>query len=98
MLLGHQDQREGGTARIPMVTADEQRALQLENAEADGRFWSSLHDMHAGTVEDRKGLAATVATKISEGEAAAARFHPAMPTHESAGAANRRSVAARDQA
>src|ERR1700730_2449595 len=43
-------------ARVPMVTADEQRALQLENAEADERFWSSVQDMNAGTVEGHKQL------------------------------------------
>jgi hypothetical protein len=31
-----------------MVTLDEQRALQLRNAEADERFWTQLRDMHAG--------------------------------------------------
>jgi hypothetical protein len=44
-------------ARIPMVTLDEQRALQLRNAEADERFWTQLRDMHAGTVEEHKELA-----------------------------------------
>src|SRR5262245_2847905 len=34
-------------ARIPMVTPDEQRALQLENARTEERFWSDLHGMHA---------------------------------------------------
>ena len=60
-------------ARIPMVTLDEQRALQLRNAEADERFWSSLHDMHAGTVEDHKGLAASVERKVVEGQAEMAK-------------------------
>jgi len=58
--------------RVPMVTPDEQRALQLENAEADERFWSSLHDMHAETVEDHKGLAASVESSIAKGKASAA--------------------------
>ena len=60
-------------ARVPMVTADEQRALQLEHAKADAKQWAHLHDMHAGTVEDYKGLAATVATEITKGEAHAAQ-------------------------
>jgi predicted N-formylglutamate amidohydrolase len=30
-------------SRVPMVTADEQRALQLENAEAEARFWEHFH-------------------------------------------------------
>ena len=52
-------------ARIPMVTLDEQRALQLENAETDEQFWSSLHDMHAGSVEGHKALATTVERAIA---------------------------------
>jgi hypothetical protein len=59
-------------ARIPMVTADEQRALQLENAEADAQLWSGMRDMNAATAEDQKGLAATVAEAIRSGEAEAA--------------------------
>jgi hypothetical protein len=55
-------------ARVPMVTADEQRVLQLENAKADAGQWSRLHGMHAATVEDHKALAATVAASIAEGE------------------------------
>src|SRR6516165_7986032 len=35
--------------RIPMVTMEEIRALQLENAEADERFWSGLQDLHEST-------------------------------------------------
>jgi hypothetical protein len=54
-------------ARIPMVTPDEQQALKLKNARADERFWSNLHGMHAGMVDDRKGLAATAERKIAEG-------------------------------
>jgi hypothetical protein len=56
-------------ARIPMPTTDEQRALQRENIEADEKFWAGLHDMHAGTVEDHKGLAATVESAIASGQA-----------------------------
>jgi hypothetical protein len=55
-------------ARIPMVTLDEQRALQLRNAESDEWFWSRIHDMHAGTVEEHKGLATTVERNVAEGE------------------------------
>ena len=60
-------------ARIPMVTLDEQRALQLRNAEADERFWESIHDMHAGTVEGHKGLAAKAEHTAAEGEAEMAK-------------------------
>jgi hypothetical protein len=59
--------------RIPMVTPDEQRALQRENFEADEKFWTDLHDLHAGTVEDKKGLAAKVAHEIAEGQAELAK-------------------------
>jgi hypothetical protein len=59
--------------RIPMVTLDEQRALQLRNAEADEQFWTNIHDMHAGTVEGHKGLATTAERKIAEGEAEMAK-------------------------
>jgi hypothetical protein len=45
-------------ARIPMVTLEEQRALQLANAKADAQFWDGLADMHAGTVEGHAGLIA----------------------------------------
>jgi hypothetical protein len=59
--------------RVPMVTPDEQRALQLENAEAEERFWSGLHDAHASTVADHKGLIATAAHAVSQGEAEATK-------------------------
>jgi hypothetical protein len=58
--------------RIPMVTPEEQRALQLRNAEADERFWTQLHDLHAGTVEGQKGLAVSAERKVAEGQAAMA--------------------------
>jgi hypothetical protein len=54
-------------ARIPMVTFDEQHALKLANAEADERFWSDLHDAHAATVADHKGLATAVEHRITKG-------------------------------
>lgn len=57
-------------ARIPMVTADEQRALQLENAEADEKFWATMHDMHADNVAGHKGLALKAERKAAEGQAA----------------------------
>jgi hypothetical protein len=61
-------------ARIPMVTLDEQRALQLENAKADANFWEGLHGAQTATVEDHKGLAATTAAAIAQGEKAAAEL------------------------
>ena len=54
--------------RIPMVTPDEQRALQLENAKADAEQWSNIHNLHAGTVEEHKGFAAKVASTIASAE------------------------------
>jgi len=50
-------------ARIPMVTIDEQRVLQRENAEADERFWAALQDMNASTAEGQRGLAANASRK-----------------------------------
>lgn len=67
-------------ARIPIVTLDEQRALQLRNAEADEHFWSRIHDMHAGTVEDQKGLASTVERAVAQGQAEMAKAAEARDT------------------
>src|SRR5262245_53244060 len=63
--------------RIPMVTLDEQRALQLENAKLDAEHWSRIRNLHAGTAEDHKRLAATVASTIVnlEGEVEQAAGH-----------------------
>jgi hypothetical protein len=59
--------------RIPMVTLDEQRALQLRNAEADERFWSSVHDLNEEKVEGHKQLVATAERTIVEGQAEMAK-------------------------
>jgi hypothetical protein len=40
-------------AKVPNVTADEQRDLQLANAQGDERLWSSLRDLHEGTAADQ---------------------------------------------
>jgi hypothetical protein len=56
-------------AKVPMVTADEQRALQLANAQADLKFWESLGGMHASTVEGHKGMIACAEQKVAESEA-----------------------------
>jgi hypothetical protein len=58
-------------ARIPMVTPDEQHALQIENAESDVRFWGNLHSAHQENVEQHKGLATTVERSIAENQKAA---------------------------
>jgi hypothetical protein len=57
---------------VPMVTPDEQRELQLENARADERFYGQIADMHVGTAEDHKGLLAAAESTIARSQAAAA--------------------------
>ena len=53
-------------ARIPMVTPDEQRAIQEANAEGDERFWGAMRDMGTASVEEHKALIARAETKIAE--------------------------------
>jgi hypothetical protein len=55
-------------ARIPMVTPDEQRTLQLDNARVDEQTWSSLADLHAATGSDHERMIA----KAEQAKAAAA--------------------------
>jgi hypothetical protein len=55
-----------------MVTPDEQRAVQLENAKDDASFFAGIRDMHQGPVDDHKSLATTVANAIRDGEASVA--------------------------
>jgi hypothetical protein len=59
-------------ARIPMVTLDEQRALKLENAEAEQRFWAQLQDMHESRASDHQHLAAITERAVAEGKTRAA--------------------------
>jgi hypothetical protein len=59
-------------ARIPMVTPDDQRVVQEENAEADERFWSSMHGLNAASAEEHKALIASAESKLREHESAAA--------------------------
>jgi hypothetical protein len=47
-------------ARIPMVTSDEQRDVQEENAKDEESFWGAIRDINAATAEDHKRLAASV--------------------------------------
>jgi hypothetical protein len=56
-------------ARVPMVTADEQRALQLENAEAEARFWEHFQQTSEEWVDGHKGLAASAERAITNGRA-----------------------------
>jgi hypothetical protein len=57
-------------SRIPMVTADEQVALQTENAVAEAQLWSQVRDFHAEQIKGRGQLAATAADVIAEGRTA----------------------------
>ena len=53
-------------ARIPMVTVEEQRAVQEENAKGDEQLWEAMRDMGTATVEEHKALIARAETKIAE--------------------------------
>jgi hypothetical protein len=59
-------------ARIPMPTQDDQRAVALENAKADVRFWDTMRGMHADRADGNKGLASKLARNIADDETAAA--------------------------
>jgi hypothetical protein len=59
-------------AKVPMVTPQEQHQLKLENAQADERYWSFLHDSHEDVVADHKRLVGNAEAKIAEGQKAAA--------------------------
>jgi hypothetical protein len=58
-------------ARIPMVTIEEIRAAQLENAQADERFWSRLNEMHESTAAGYTALRATADKEIADAQAGA---------------------------
>ena len=58
-------------ARIPMVTIDELRALQRENAEADARLWAGLQGMSAEMATGQRGLAALASQKAADLQAMA---------------------------
>jgi hypothetical protein len=60
-------------ARIPMVTIGEQRALQLENAEADAKLWSALQNFGKDQVTGHREMAATAERAIATGEAELAK-------------------------
>ena len=53
-------------ARIPMVTPDEQLAIQEANAEGDERFWEAMRDMQTASVGQHKTLIARAETAIAE--------------------------------
>ena len=58
--------------RVPMVTIEEIRALQLENTEADERFWSQLQDMNETAAADHTVLRTDIDNKIAAFQAGAA--------------------------
>jgi hypothetical protein len=60
-------------ARIPMVTPDEQRAIQEENAKDDELFWDALHDLNASDIEGQKLLIARAEAKLAEQKPLAAQ-------------------------
>ena len=59
-------------ARIPMVTSDEQRAIQEENAKDEESFWGAMRDINAASAADHKRLVASAEAKLKEHELAAA--------------------------
>jgi hypothetical protein len=59
-------------ARIPMVTPDEQRAVQEGNFKDDERFWDTMRDLNAASVEEHKSLIASAEAKLKGHESAAA--------------------------
>jgi hypothetical protein len=59
-------------ARIPMVTPEEQRGVQEENAKDDERFWDVMRDMNAASVEEHKLLVAAAQARKAAFERGAA--------------------------
>jgi hypothetical protein len=55
-----------------MVTSDQQRAIQLENANDEEQFWGAMRDMNAATAEDTIRLIALAEAKLKEHKRAAA--------------------------
>ena len=55
-----------------MVTPDEQRSLQLDNAKQDAGQWEAIRDLNASTAADHEQLAAKVNDTIAKGKAQAA--------------------------
>jgi hypothetical protein len=59
--------------RIPMVTPDEQRAVQEESFKDDERFWDAMRDLNASHIEGHKAHIATAEAKIAEMEPGVAK-------------------------
>ncbi len=53
-------------SRIPMVTPDEQRAVQAESFNDDERFWDTMRDLNASHIEGHKAQIAQAEAKIAE--------------------------------
>lgn len=58
-------------ARIPMATAEEQRSVQLANAEAEARNWEAIAGVFAADADDSKRLVATVEQTVADKRSAA---------------------------
>ena len=67
-------------ARVPMVTPDEMRALQFDNAKADAEAWDAIAGMHGWVVEGHEGLIASA----ERAKAAAAANHAKATEHAAA--------------
>ena len=53
-----------------MVTAEEQGAVQEENFKDDERFWDTMRDLNAASVEEHKSLIASAEAKLKGHESA----------------------------
>jgi hypothetical protein len=58
-------------ARVPMVTAEERQALQLEAARTNAKQWSAMRDHLAATAADKKGFAEKANAEAAAGKVAA---------------------------
>jgi hypothetical protein len=56
-------------ARVPMPTIEDIRALQLQNSEANEKFWTGLRDIRQARADDHKQLLATIQQTIETAEA-----------------------------
>jgi hypothetical protein len=59
-------------ARVPMVTVDEQRALQLENAKADADQWAAIRELNASTAAGQEEVVAQLKDAVMRGKEGAA--------------------------
>ena len=55
-------------ARVPMVTPEDQRSIQEENAKDDEWLWGAMREMGASSIEEHKALIASAEAKIAEQE------------------------------